>query len=656
MPIPDPQLDDRRFQDLVNEAKEMIPRFCPEWTDHNVSDPGVTLIELFAWMVDLLLYRVNRVPEKMYLRFLDLLGIQLTEAIPARTRVTFTLSAPQPIAVTVAHGTEVSTVRTQSEEAISFTTEDDLVLYPPVLRSCLSSGDEVTFVEQRQRLESGEGFSAFRESPLPGDGVYFGFPENITAHLLVASIDASVAGIGIDPRNPPLAWEAWCGETAGWVRVTIDEDTTGGFNQVGTVTMLLPPDMESRALGGTSLYWVRFRVVQPRQGQAGYSSSPVIRGAEFRCLGGSTLARHTALVEGEILGRASGAPGETYSFSRKPLLERTENDHIEVLEGTDDATWVPWTEVTTFQNSGPDDRHYVIDGVSGTASFGPVIRRHNGLEVAHGMTPAKGHLIRIARYRYGGGTIGNVGEHTLIVLRSSLPYVAAVTNRRPATGGMDPESLDEAKLRAPAALRGQDRAVTASDYEFLAKQASRRVARVKCIPVRSERNSTVPPGTVEMLILPNLPDQLRTLEALQPPPDLIAEVRDYLDERRLLGTELVVDGPAYIGVRVETTLVTRRGVSGETVRAEVGTRIKRYLDPLHGGNRHDGWPFGRDLYASELQSIILSVPGVEYVRETNLIQIDVDTGQTRAAAQQMALAEDVLPYAYDPVVTVVVDR
>lgn len=656
MPIPDPQLDDRRFQDLVNEAKEMIPRYCPEWTDHNVSDPGVTLIELFAYMVDLLLYRVNRVPDKMYLRFLDLLGIQLTEAVPARTRVTFTLSAPQPIAVTIARGTEISTVRTAQDEAISFTTNEDLVLYPPTLRSCLSSSDEVTFVERRTVLESGDGFPAFRESPLPGDGVYFGFPENIGAHLLIAAIDASVAGIGIDPRDPPLAWEAWCGDANGWVRVEIDSDTTGGFNQVGAVTMLLPPGMEARTLGGNSLFWVRFRVVQPRPGQAGYSGSPSIRGAEFRCIGGSTMASHSALIDGEILGRASGAPGETYEFSRKPLLDREFYENIQVLEGTGEDGWVNWREVTTFQDSGPDDRHYLIDAVTGTVLFGPVIRRHNGLEVAYGKTPPKGSLIRMNRYRYGGGTIGNVGEHTLVVLRSSLPYVARVTNRRPATGGMDPESLDEAKLRAPAALRGQNRAVTAGDYEFLAKQASRRVARVKCIPVRSERNSTVPPGTVEMLILPRLPDHLRTLDALQPPPDLINEVREYLDERRLLGTELVVDGPAYIGVRVEASLVIRRGVVAEAVRTEVANRVRRYLDPLLGGTSGDGWPFGRDLYASELQAVILTVPGVEYVRETNLIQIDVDTGQTRQPAQQMALAEDVLPYAYPPVITVIPDR
>jgi hypothetical protein len=77
MPLRQPKLDDRTFQDLDNEAKRLIPRYTPEWTDHNLSDPGVTLIELFAWMVDILLYRIIRVPEKNYIRFRDLLGIRL---------------------------------------------------------------------------------------------------------------------------------------------------------------------------------------------------------------------------------------------------------------------------------------------------------------------------------------------------------------------------------------------------------------------------------------------------------------------------------------------------------------------------------------------------------------------------------------------------
>ncbi|HMO59586.1 MAG TPA: putative baseplate assembly protein, partial [Roseiflexaceae bacterium] len=94
MPLPMPNLDDRHFQDLVDEAKRRIPHYCPEWTDHNVHDPGVTLIELFAGIVDTLLYRVNRVPEKNYIAFMNLIGLRLEPPAPAQVDLTFWLSAP----------------------------------------------------------------------------------------------------------------------------------------------------------------------------------------------------------------------------------------------------------------------------------------------------------------------------------------------------------------------------------------------------------------------------------------------------------------------------------------------------------------------------------------------------------------------------------
>ena len=96
MPLPAPNLDDRRFQDILDEARRLIPRYCPEWTDHNLSDPGITLLELFAWMTDLLLYRLNRVPDKNYIKFMDLLGIRLEPARAATTDITFRLSGPRP--------------------------------------------------------------------------------------------------------------------------------------------------------------------------------------------------------------------------------------------------------------------------------------------------------------------------------------------------------------------------------------------------------------------------------------------------------------------------------------------------------------------------------------------------------------------------------
>src|SRR6266496_3701557 len=109
MTLPTPTLDDRRFQDIVDEAKRLIPQYCPEWTDHNVSDPGVTLIELFAWMTDMLLYRVNQIPDKLYVNFLDLIGVRLEPPRAARGAVTFYLSAAQTSEITIPADTEVAT-------------------------------------------------------------------------------------------------------------------------------------------------------------------------------------------------------------------------------------------------------------------------------------------------------------------------------------------------------------------------------------------------------------------------------------------------------------------------------------------------------------------------------------------------------------------
>src|SRR5215470_3739299 len=133
MPLPAPNLDDRRFQDIVDQAKTLIPRYCPEWTDHNVSDPGIALVELFAWMTDMLLYRVNQVPDKCYIKFLELVGVKLDPPRAARAPVTFYLSAPQPNPITIPRETETATIRTETSPAVVFTTETDLTIRPPVL-------------------------------------------------------------------------------------------------------------------------------------------------------------------------------------------------------------------------------------------------------------------------------------------------------------------------------------------------------------------------------------------------------------------------------------------------------------------------------------------------------------------------------------------
>ena len=82
MPLQDfvPKIDNRHYQDIVAEARTRIPRYTPEWTDLNENDPGIALVELFAWMTDLLLYRLGKVPELNHLKFLELIGIELLPA------------------------------------------------------------------------------------------------------------------------------------------------------------------------------------------------------------------------------------------------------------------------------------------------------------------------------------------------------------------------------------------------------------------------------------------------------------------------------------------------------------------------------------------------------------------------------------------------
>src|SRR4051794_14927209 len=126
MTLPAPHLDDRRFQDLVDDAKRLVQQRCPEWTDHNVSDPGVTLIETFAFMVDQLLYRLNRVPELHYLRFLELIGVHPFPPTAAHVDVTFRLSAPLHEDVVIPRGAQVASVRNETDEPVVFTTEREL--------------------------------------------------------------------------------------------------------------------------------------------------------------------------------------------------------------------------------------------------------------------------------------------------------------------------------------------------------------------------------------------------------------------------------------------------------------------------------------------------------------------------------------------------
>ena len=137
MTLPTPNLDDRNAQSLVDEAKQLIPTYCPEWTNHNVSDPGVALIELFAWMSEYMLYRLNQVPDAFYTRMLNLLGEDVLPASAAQTDITFWLL--DDAMVSIPAGTEVATV-SETDDPIVFATTEPFDAVAPQLLTVQTAG------------------------------------------------------------------------------------------------------------------------------------------------------------------------------------------------------------------------------------------------------------------------------------------------------------------------------------------------------------------------------------------------------------------------------------------------------------------------------------------------------------------------------------
>jgi len=215
-------LDDLRFQELVSEARTRIARHSPAWTEHNVSDPGITLIELFAWFTDILLYRVNRIPEQLHLALLELVGITPAPPRQAHTAIRFVLERAMP-ALTIPEGTEVAAPRTTGQDAIVFRTTESLT-FP--------SG----------RLEA-----RMLEPTAPGHAVLLGFDQPLSGLVLRLELDAApaedIAG------DAPVVWEA-SGPSGSWSPASVIEDETDGLRLgSGAIILALPEQTSSTRIG-----------------------------------------------------------------------------------------------------------------------------------------------------------------------------------------------------------------------------------------------------------------------------------------------------------------------------------------------------------------------------------------------------------------------
>jgi hypothetical protein len=623
MTLPTENLDDKTFDDLVRDALSRIPIYAPGWTDRNLTDPGITFIELFAWLAEMQIYRLNRIDDKSYKKFLKLLGLPgIRSPIPAEVDVTFSLLKGDTDVVLVPEGTKVAAVDPLAGSKIIFETVQDLNVAEVRLEKILTRSEKIPTRSKRVLDSQGSRFVdntladgtenvyyfAFGSEPKEGDALYLGFGDSPKGGDLTLAFYVYESRSGGDLEEHTcvvLRWELFKGgdreDDASWIPLSSGDSKTNLASVVKDETKSLTTngkiwirigegeEMERTSIDGFDLFWMRCRIEK-----GFYEMPPKVDRIRLNTI--SAVQRE--LVDG-VKFSSSGLPNLTLSLDKKPVVLGSLK--VECEERF-------WKEVEDLDASGPGDDHYILDLIGGRLTFGDGVR---------GRVPPKGEENIIVSYRSGGGVQGNVDPHAICeVVDEGLRDLVKVDNELGGRGGEDAGTLEEAVARAKRETKKVTRAVTSSDYEHLALNAPGiGVARAKAIPMFHPIHRRVVPDVVSVIVVPDSPELLSV-----PSPGFLKAVYRHLDESRLLTTELFVIPPVYVKVSVKATVVKMREHLATTVKAKVSLRLINFLHPTKGGPDGVGWPFGRPVYVSEIFETIGGTEGVDYVKSVTLLK------------------------------------
>ncbi|MEI7745681.1 MAG: putative baseplate assembly protein, partial [Chloroflexota bacterium] len=503
-----------------------------------------------------------------------------------------------------------------------------------------SMTDGKTLADHGEALARGTATYAFSEVPKPGDALYVGLSGAVPSNAVRLRFKASIEGVGVDPTNPPLTWEAWTGDD--WEPCELDSDSTGGLNRDGDVVLHVPRGHTASLIAKQRAGWLRGRVTEPVDGQPVYSASPKVSGLVAITIGGTADVVNAELVLNEDLGVAGGIPGQCFTLRRGPVVP---GDAAPILEVADDDGWVEWKHVPDFANSGADDRHFTLDTSSGEVRLGPAVRLADGVFRRYGGLPPKGAHIRLREYRVGGGRKGNVAPRAISVLKSSIPFVSRVENRRPARGGVDGEDIENAKVRGPIRLRARGRAVTTEDYEQLAREAAPEIARVRAVAAGDGADA----GSVRVLVVPSAVAERGRLrfEQLVPGADTLQKITDRLEESRVIGTRALIEPPVYRGITIVAKLRARPRTNPARLQEEALEALYEYFHPITCGPDGTGWPFGRPINVGEVFSVLQGLRGTEIVEDARLFGADPVTGQRGQQTPRLELEPHALVFSYE---------
>jgi hypothetical protein len=683
-----PNLDDKKWVDLVDEAVSLIPRVAPRWTDHNFHDPGITFLELFAWLAEMQMYQLNRVGQKHREVFGRLAGVRRIQRQPARVLVG--VSGKVSSSKFLPAGTKLAPLETNN--AI-FETDADLFLTRSQLRKVITDDGSGPIDQTQANEKSGVAFLAFGENADEGAEVRLGFdafyPNDETELRLTFNVftDDLAERCGIDEPLPEsgddgagiapveLAWEFRISNDQ-WSPLELINDETAAFSRSGAVTLAVPRNAGRVA----DSFWIRARI------QNGfYNIEPRLKSIRVNVLPCS----QKETVRNEQHGEGNGKPDQSFELDHEPVLV-PESDAKTVVTSSDIADWgevvktlepdhsalagslrslldsgaslsnfglikelnrelqqssvsndtgaligrAPvviqvndevWKSVPSLENSAGDDKHYVFDSDTACVQFG------NGL---NGQIPKPGEKIIALWYQASNGAAGNVARNLHWKFVDAVVPGVTLTNAEAALGGTDPETLDEMELRGRSLLNRPQRAITLRDIELLALSTPHAfVARAKAIT-----NCPVPESITVVAVPKSRPGRKG---APRPPSEIfLGMVQRNLQRYRLICDSLRVIGPVYVAVRVAVRLRLLKGAGEAAVIARARQALDEFLNgelqpsdqcsgstrgPLPDSPCPTRWPFGRWVFPSEVYAILDCVTGVDFA--SNLVLSASSNGQ-----------------------------
>jgi predicted phage baseplate assembly protein len=627
-----PRLDDRTYDDLIREVRTRVARYAPEWrpgasawTDVNDSDPGVTLAQVFAWLSEMLLYRMNRVPALNYIKFLQLIGVELKPAEPAQAEVTVGVEAAFANSVVrVPMRTQFSAEAPDGGPILLFETKAAFVAFRATLDGVVSYDPDTDFTPLTENnAQAAQPFEPFGSRAPEGAFLALGLldpvpaaalpPETLDLAFVAASDEQGLPHVTcsggptalIAPAT--LAWEY--NDSGAWRALTLLRDDTLALTRTGHVKLKLPAAGIPAAAktkvppsDPTPRFWIRARVVQSQ-----YEMPPRLLAIRTNTI----LVEQAETIRDEVLGGSDGSRNQRFRLANRPVLAGTLELDIQVSDEGPER----WIEVPDLFSSGPLDNHYTLNRTTGELRTGDGV--NGNVPVAFVGDPGGNVVAR--QYRFGGGRRGNVPAGAITTLVTPVPGIDAgvVSNLQAAHSGRDEETLDEAKKRAPSTLRSRDRAVTAADFEYLASQAAN-IKRAKALPGFHPDFPDLPlPGVVTVVVVPDV-------EGDKPMPSdgTLRQVCRYLDDRRLLTTEVFVLKPEYKKVEVRGDLVALNTADAARVHDDVVQALIDYFHPLRGGDNRLGWPFGGAIHYSRVYQRVFSVPGVASIDRLTIVVDD----------------------------------